>query len=154
MSRTIDIIDELTDYLIKHGRGRLPEAAAERQWLYDYVALHLSAGNLIYCRDPVTREIAGLGIGWRCNESEVNGKFEWQPKNVNGDSFYFATVVTSRPYALLDLFYEWTHRCRDCLGLKLLSYKRGKLKRLKIDKFIRKLPAAINQHYFAGQQAA
>ena len=92
---------------------------------------------------PAVPTIAGIGIAWQTDEQTVRerheahlAQFDWAESDPNGDSIYFALLVTSHPAAMRDLVAYFQKRFETTAAtggtpvppLKLLAHRRGQLR--------------------------
>ena len=69
-------------------------------------------------------ELAGVGIGWRCFEDDLDR--DWAKWRDRGDCFYFSHLVCKGREAIPPLVEELYERCSDWERLKLLARRNGK----------------------------
>lgn len=126
---------EFFDRLVVFGKWFSPAGKCFHGWddavLRNYLAFHLLQKTLAFAPGP-DGEINGLGLAFRVNEAALLAvdRFDWTPDDPAGDSLCFLQWIAVNGAARRAMMEWFARRYPDWRRLKLIHWRRGKLRRV------------------------
>lgn len=103
--------------------------------LEEYLEFHAAQRTLFWNHQQ--GRVMACGMAWQCQEDEIRAAnegganpFRWRPDNPRGDSLFIANVTARTPLALAGLLAGLPSRWPHWRGLKVLTFRHGRLKEL------------------------
>lgn len=103
------------------------------EWILESVVFHLVRGSLRTATNK-DGEIIGVAIAWQENEDSLRERteedvFQWQDSDPQGDSVYWALVLTTEPGLMPELTRKMVDTHPEWPKLKFMAHRRGRLVR-------------------------